>query len=121
MTLEQVDGLDVSEGLERCMNNRILYRDVLLEFRERYGDLAGRLEALFAADQWADAEALTHAVKGTSGMLSANDLYAAATALNATLKLARDSGRPPGQLKEDMELFRRELVRLLTGINKLGS
>jgi HPt (histidine-containing phosphotransfer) domain-containing protein len=118
--LEHVDGLNVSEGLERCMNDRDLYRTVLLEFRAGYGDMAARLAALLAAGKWSDAETLTHAAKGTTGMLSANDLYAATSILDATLKRAIKAGGPPPDLQSDLERFQRELARLIAGINQLA-
>jgi HPt (histidine-containing phosphotransfer) domain-containing protein len=120
ITLEQVDGLTVSEGLERCMNDRQFYRSVLLEFLSAYGDMAARLDALLAAGQWGEAESLTHAAKGTTGMLSANDLYDATTALNATLKRMRDSGEVPSRFQSELDRFRRELSRLLTGLRRLS-
>jgi HPt (histidine-containing phosphotransfer) domain-containing protein len=118
--LEQVDGLNVPEGLERCMNDREFYRTVLLEFLSAYGDMAVRLDALLAVGQWGEAETLTHAAKGTTGMLSANDLYDATTALNATLKRIRDSGEIPPHFQDDLDRFRQELSRLIVGLRRLA-
>lgn len=119
--LEQVDGLDAEEGLERCMGDRGLYRNVLLEFRSTYGDMPARLDVLLKAGNWKEAESLTHAAKGTTGMLSANDLYAATKELNATLKAAVSEGSVPLRLQDDLERFRFELARLIAGISKLAT
>lgn len=117
--LEQVDGLNVTEGLERCMGDRAFYQNVLLEFRASYGDMAARLARLMAAGQWKEAEDLAHAAKGTSGMLSANDLFAATSTLDASLKIAVRSGIAPPSIQQEFERFRDELARLIAGINKL--
>ena len=120
ISLEQVNGLNVAEGLERCGNDRQLYWRVLLDFRDGYSDAVTRLDALLRAGKWSEAKALAHAVKGTSGMLSANDLFAASSSLEAIFKRAGDSGVPPSHMQDELDRFRRELVRLMAGLDKLS-
>ncbi len=120
ISLEQVEGLDVAEGLERCVDDRELYQSVLIEFRDRYENMTARLETLLTAGQWGEAERLTHAAAGTAGMLSANDLHDATATLNATLKSACASGVPPSRLPSDLERFSRELARVMGGISRLS-
>ena len=102
------------------MNDRGLYQSVLIEFRDTYGNVADRLQALIAAAKWREAEVLAHTLKGTSGMLSADALYSATTALDNSLKVARDGSDPPATMGAELVRLRQELVRLLVGINRLA-
>ncbi len=76
----------VSEGLDRMMGNRELYEKLLRQFCAKYGQVDTTLRAhLDNGSNHAEVVALTHAVKGLSGNLSANRVYRAAIALESAL------------------------------------
>jgi two-component system, sensor histidine kinase and response regulator len=79
--LSSLPGIDARIGLASTMDNKRLYRRLLLKFRDGNAQFA---EHFRAAQQGDDADAplrMAHTLKGTSGSIGAVDVQAAATAL----------------------------------------
>lgn len=119
--LDQVRGLNVAEGLDRVAGNRMLYKNVLIEFRDTYRNVTDQIWELLEAKRWREAEALVHTVKGTSGMLSADALFGATAELDARLKVARDTGSLPADTDAAFERFHRALARLMEDLDRLAA
>jgi CheY-like chemotaxis protein len=68
--LDQVGSVDVARGLERLNQNARLYRNLLLEFAEKYGALGDRLIDLFHRQDHEALRGQLHALKGVAGNLS---------------------------------------------------
>ncbi len=106
---DNIPGVDLQEGLERVRGNRRLFQKLLGEFyRDHHDDFDRMVQAMTRGDRDA-AEHLAHAVKGVAGNLSANAVYAAASALDQWLK----DGGDLNPSCEMMTRFRRALDILM--------
>jgi HPt (histidine-containing phosphotransfer) domain-containing protein len=112
---EQIPGIDLSEGLYRVRNNRRLFKKLLLDFYHDNHDIAERIAASLNQGERDAARRLTHAIKGISGNLSANDLFAAASDLDQSLK----DGMNSSGSKEIFERFQSACDALMAGLTLL--
>jgi HPt (histidine-containing phosphotransfer) domain-containing protein len=67
--------LDTEEGLERVMGERALYLQLLRRFRDDYSDTAARLAELLACHEHGNARRLTHSLKGSAGLIGAQQVH----------------------------------------------
>ncbi len=74
-----------SEGLDRMMGNGELYAKLLRQFCVTYGTVDRTLQSHHESGDLQAVGALTHAVKGLAGNLSANRVYRAAIELESAL------------------------------------
>jgi signal transduction histidine kinase/HPt (histidine-containing phosphotransfer) domain-containing protein len=81
-----LDGFDIDDGVRRVGGDRGLYRRLLLQFLDHSAGAAAHIRAALAAGDRAQARAEAHTLKGVAGTLSARELYAAAAALESTLR-----------------------------------
>ena len=77
MAIENLDGIDVADGLKRVAGNRPFYRNLLLKFRQSQAAAPEIRQALAAGDRQR-AERIAHTVKGIAGSIGAKELQAAA-------------------------------------------
>ena len=84
--LAELRSLDVAQGVRRIGGKVEAYRKQLYRFREHYAGAADELQRLLAEQGSIAAEAYCHALKGVSGNLGANELYACANELDELLK-----------------------------------
>lgn len=107
MTIEKLTayGADVSEGLQRCMNNEDFYLKMVTIFLEdpnfpRLSEAldAGKLDAAFEA---------AHALKGTAGNLSLTPLFRALSEITELLRkrTQTDYSALIGVIRENRELL----------------
>jgi HPt (histidine-containing phosphotransfer) domain-containing protein len=113
-------GINVSEGLDRCMSDQHLYWAQLQQFSVKFSSAPRQLAALIEDRRWHEAERLSHSLKGTAGMLSVNDLQEAASRLNEDLKRACDTGAPPESVVPDLEWVRLEVERMNDGLQAIA-
>ncbi|MBN2885525.1 MAG: response regulator, partial [Chromatiaceae bacterium] len=78
--------LDAAAGIHRMAGKVDAYRRQLQRFREHYADAAERLRERLDAGDLAGAESQVHALKGVSGNLGANALYAILTRIDTQLR-----------------------------------
>lgn len=93
---EQLPGLDVSEGITRMCNNRLLYIKLLQGFGQAYGDCIAQTKEMLASGNMDDVARLMHSLKGLAGSISARDVYLAAVQLEKAVKqghVASDDAR----------------------------
>jgi D-sedoheptulose 7-phosphate isomerase len=119
ITLEHVDGLNVEEGLDRCMNDRDMLESMLVEFAEKFGTTVGLVAECMAEGRWSDAEFLIHSAKGTSGLIGLQDIQGAAADFDVGLKLARETGLSSPELEAQFERYRQETDRFLASIGRM--
>jgi HPt (histidine-containing phosphotransfer) domain-containing protein len=84
-------GIDCRSGLRRCHGDARLYRDLLVRFRDHYGNAATLLDELIATGRLDEARHLAHAVRGAAANLSMPELAAAAAALEQAITLRLDN------------------------------
>jgi CheY-like chemotaxis protein len=89
-------GLDTESGLHNTAGRRAMYARMLRRFRDRYRAGADPLRAHLHAGERNDAHRWAHTLKGLAQTIGADEVAAAAAAIDATFK---DGGQPDaGQL-----------------------
>jgi HPt (histidine-containing phosphotransfer) domain-containing protein len=118
---ESLPGFDLTEGLRRLQGNRRLYRKLILSFA---GSCREMLDTIWLADAENDLVSirnLAHSLKGSAGNLAADEVHAAAMALE---RLAgKNSDETPSQenLKHCLEQLDAKVAIILTSVEKLGA
>jgi signal transduction histidine kinase/CheY-like chemotaxis protein/HPt (histidine-containing phosphotransfer) domain-containing protein len=109
--LAVLTSVDAREGIRRIGGSVEAYRRQLRRFRENYPDAAAELQRLIAEQGAMAGEAYCHSLKGVSGNLGANELFACLAEMDSVLQ----RGRMPeaGQF----EHMRRSLRRIMTEID----
>ncbi|CAA7615849.1 response regulator [Magnetospirillum sp. SS-4] len=107
-------GIDTQAGLARVMGNAGLYRKLLLDFRQRYGGGALRMDEAMRAGRWDEAAALAHTVKGVAGNIGAQALYECSRVLEMALKMEKRD-----EAIQAKEGFLAELSRVVDGLGEL--
>lgn len=108
---ETMEGFDMELGLRRARGNEKLYRNLLILLDDKYGDAADQIQAALDEGRREDGVSLAHSVKGTSGMLGANDLFEA----SSRLELALDDASIE-DVSAEFESFRKELAIVINSI-----
>jgi HPt (histidine-containing phosphotransfer) domain-containing protein len=112
---------DLTEGLQRLMGNRALYRKLLVNFATQYLQAAADIRSALDAGDFEQAHGLVHAIKGVAGNLAAKDLQQQSAALEKLVKHA-DPGSPPppaAELNRAYDAFRQSLGRALDAVGPL--
>jgi PAS domain S-box-containing protein len=79
--LPDIKGLDQEDGLRRVGGNSTLYRKLLDDFVQKYGEILSDLTVAIADKNFSETLQLAHAFKGVAGNLGAMDVFEAAKAL----------------------------------------
>ena len=86
--LAAIPGLDIERGLALVRGNPVKYARVLTLFVDSHdGDIA-RIAAARSANDLVTLKQLAHALKGSAGTIGAGPVAAAATALDAALRVS---------------------------------
>ena len=112
--LAAIPGLDVEHGLKMTGHKENTYVRVLGMFAESHGEDAMHLSAALAAGDLVTARQLAHALKGAAGTLGAMQVAAAATALDAALRVAS----PVAELEALCTTLCAGLTALIDGIHR---
>ena len=84
--INDMPGLNISEGLARVAGNQVLYGKLLQDFAEEFRPMRLKLHQVMDNNRLDDMTALVRGAKGVPGNLEANDLNAAATSLEKAIK-----------------------------------
>ncbi len=106
-------GIDAAEGIRRIGGKTEAYRSQLRRFREHYAAAAGELQRQIEAQGLVAGEAYCHTLKGVSGNLGANALFACAGELDNLLK----QGKRPDAAQ--FEQLREQVQQVMTAIDEL--
>jgi CheY-like chemotaxis protein len=98
ITLPQIGGVDLEDGLRRVVGNKRLYRDLLLQFASKQADAPAQVSAAFEGGDRKLAERIAHTVKGVAGTLGLAQVAAVAGKLE---KAIRDGGAVEPALFEE--------------------
>jgi HPt (histidine-containing phosphotransfer) domain-containing protein len=90
VTLPELPGIDVEDGLERLGGNKASYIRLLQKFSSNQAQAISSIEEALAADDQELAVRLAHTLKGVSGSIGATDLAKSATKLETTIKEQSD-------------------------------
>jgi CheY-like chemotaxis protein len=112
---------DLTEGLQRLMGNRSLYRKLLSNFAMQYSRAAADIRSALNAGDFGHIHGLVHAIKGVAGNLAARDLQTRAAALEILVKHAEPASPPPAdELNPACEAFLDSLGRALAAAGSLA-
>ncbi len=112
---EQIPEINLRRALDLISGNTGLLRKIMRSFREQFGDAEEKLTRFLDQGDLAQARRLIHTIKGTSGNLGAEALYAAARNLELQLKSEPGDGLQPAM---DMFLKRHHhVMAALEGLN----
>lgn len=78
--------LDIEDGLDRIMGDRVLYFKLLRRFRHDYVTAIPRLRDTLRADRYSAARLMAHTLKGAAGMIGARCVQAHAAELESALR-----------------------------------
>ena len=112
--LPPLDGIDTAQGVKRLLGNQTVYVNILRKFGEDFKAAAETLQNMAAAGSEPDAAILAHTVKGAAGNLGAEELQAAAAALEAWFK---EGGR--GLPEAPYQNFKTALARVMAALKNL--
>jgi len=106
-----LDGIRVAVGLKRLLGNKASYGRILLRFGREFEDAADTLKDLVNHGKYKEAEILAHSIKGAGGNIGAEDLQAAAAALEKGFKEGEKV------LSEEVfDHFKKELDRVIVAL-----
>jgi len=111
---------DLTDGLQRLMGNRALYRKLLVNFATQYAQAGADIRKALDAGDFDRAHGLVHAIKGVAGNLAAKDLQQQSVALEKLVKHADATSPPPAdELNSAFEAFQESLGRALGAVTSL--
>jgi two-component system, sensor histidine kinase and response regulator len=111
---------DLTDGLQRLMGNRALYRKLLVNFATHYAQAGADIRKALDAGDFDRAHGLVHAIKGVAGNLAAKDLQQQSVALEKLVKHVDAAGPPPAdELNPAFEAFQESLGRALGAVEPL--
>ncbi len=117
---EILNGFDLTEGLKRLQGNQMLYRKLIISFAESCRDALDQIRTAISRQDWEAVHHQAHSLKGSSGNLAADDVHAAAQALEKLVK--NNSDRAPSEAARTRCLghLDREVNIILSAVAGLG-
>jgi HPt (histidine-containing phosphotransfer) domain-containing protein len=82
-------GIDQITALRRLAGNKLLYRNLLIQFASDYREILPLIEKYITADNWPEASKIVHTLKSVAGNIGALEVVQSATILDREL---RDKG-----------------------------
>ena len=79
--MPNINGLDITDGLKRVLNNQTVYLSLLRKFIDNQRPFPNSIRSALENHQWHQAELLAHTLKGVAGNIGANKLSAKADIL----------------------------------------
>ncbi len=90
-----LEGIEVESALSRLGGNQKLYRRLLMKFYTNHRHAIGEIKHAIDQDDYKAAEIFTHTVKGAAGNLGAQEVYSAASNLEAELRALKQDNLEP--------------------------
>jgi PAS domain S-box-containing protein len=110
--LPEIEGIDLTDGLQRVAGNKRLYRDLLVQFAVGHGSAGAQIVSALANGDSNSAERLAHSVKGVAGTIGIHTVSQLAGKLERSLR--ESNVDVPRLLKE----FTSELDRQVQAIRR---
>lgn len=109
--------LDLNAGLRSVMGRRDRYRKLLDKFASQYADQTEKIRAALQTQDLEEARRLAHGLKGVAATLGAQQVAAAALAVEQPLNTALRDKQPPDDIEPLLDALNQSIVRLLQAIN----
>src|SRR5277367_3271193 len=91
VTLPEIAGIHISDGLKRVAGNKRLYRDLLRQFAAKQGNAAAEISAAITSGDVKLAERIAHTVKGVAGNIGITEVQSSAQKLEKAIREGHDS------------------------------
>jgi PAS domain S-box-containing protein len=82
---EQINGIDLKTGLTRVANNKKLYKELLISFKNKYAFIGDEIKQELEKENYKTVKLIAHTLKGMAGNLGTTALYDAAAALEKSI------------------------------------
>ena len=113
----EIDGVDVAGGLSRVAGNKRLYRDLLVQFAARQGEVNSQIMAAIDSGDHKLVERILHTVKGVAGNIGLGGISGAAEKLERAVR-ERDSA-VPAQADEFTRVASRQVQAIQTAMRNV--
>jgi HPt (histidine-containing phosphotransfer) domain-containing protein len=112
ITLPEIEGVDLEDGLRRVVGNKRLYRDLLVQFAAKQANAATQISDAMQSGDRELAQRIAHTVKGVAGNIGLPEVFHAAKSLETSI-------RAGGALNQQMlEAFAQALGRQIEAIRQ---
>jgi signal transduction histidine kinase/CheY-like chemotaxis protein len=91
VSLPEIAGINVTDGVKRVAGNKRLYRDLLMQFATKQGDAGSEMLAAIKSGDSKLAERLAHTVKGVAGNIGMTEVQSASQKLEKAIREGHDS------------------------------
>ena len=91
VTLPEIAGIQMTDGLKRVAGNKRLYRDLLMQFAAKQGNAAAEISAAITSGDVKLAERIAHTVKGVAGNIGITEVQSTAQKLEKAIREGHDS------------------------------
>jgi two-component system, sensor histidine kinase and response regulator len=115
----QIDGLDLAGGLKRLAGNKRLYRNLLVQFAAKQGDLHSQILAAIDSGHRKVAEGIVHNLKGVAGNIGLKRIFAAAERLE--LAIHEEDVELPELVKEFILVSSRQIEAIQKATHQVAS
>ena len=115
--LLEIDGVDMAGGLSRVAGNKRLYRDLLVQFAARQGEVNSQIMAAIDSGDHKLVERILHTVKGVAGNMGLGGISGAAEKLERAVR-ERDSAVPV-LAEEFTRVANRQVQAIQTAMNNV--
>jgi CheY-like chemotaxis protein/HPt (histidine-containing phosphotransfer) domain-containing protein len=86
ITLPEIDGVDLEDGLKRVVGNKRLYRDLLVQFVAKQANAPAQISAAMESGDRELAQRIAHTVKGVAGNIGLPAVFHAAKTLETSIR-----------------------------------
>jgi len=115
--LLEIDGVDMAGGLSRVAGNKRLYRDLLVQFAARQGEVNSQVMAAIDSGDHKLVEQILHTVKGVAGNMGLGGISGAAEKLERAVR-ERDAAVPV-LAEEFTRVANRQVQAIQTAMNNV--
>jgi HPt (histidine-containing phosphotransfer) domain-containing protein len=112
--LPNIEGVDLSDGLRRVGGNERLYRELLVKFASKNGDVDVQISGALLSGDRKMAERIAHTVKGVAGNLGIKRIQFAAEKLEKAIR--DDDVAVPAILQDFTSLLRPQIEALVQAL-----
>jgi len=118
--LPETPELDIAAGLHATSGRRDRYRKLLDKFGPQYRAQPALIRDALQAGNLAEARRLAHGLKGVAATIGAQNIAAAALAVEEPLNVALRDNMPPGDIEPLLDALRQAIERLIGAIEATG-
>jgi len=91
--LPELDGVDVTAGLQRTAGNKRLYRDLLVGFAAKHESTGNTIKEAWESGDHKQIELLAHSLKGVAGNLGINQIFVSAGILERATRESQPASK----------------------------